>query len=133
MKLPKFLDWRDKRLKVKDVLPGDYIYINHKRAEGVSNKVFCLSNDPEAEMIYLQIKWTNFEEHNKPEFEKFLLSYDDSALKDFHLLNSEWREHKSISEDDALKIIETSVTEALKSEDYEKVAKIKKTIDSIFK
>ena len=132
MKLPKCLDWRDKRLKVKDVQPGDYIYINHKRAEGVSNKVLCLSNDPKSKTIYLQIRWDNFKEHDVPEVEKFLLSYDDLALKDFHLLNSEFKRESVVSEVDAIEIIEKSVKEALESENYEKLTKIKKKIDSIF-
>jgi hypothetical protein len=79
---------KSKRLCVKDVKPGEAIQIEWSKIKGNIGYVKCINNDPETEKILIEVRWGNYQEINCEEIERTVISYNDSRLKNFHLLNN---------------------------------------------
>lgn len=75
------------RLYVKDVQPGERVFIESNRFLDRIALLKCLSNDPKTKKILLEIKWSNPGTEGLP-IEKIILDYNSSELENFHLLNS---------------------------------------------
>ncbi len=134
---------KQKRLKIKDVEPGDYICIEWSKMEGGIGYIECLNNDPLTYKIFLEKTWANYKEAKCPEKEKLVLDYNSLLLKNFHLLNehNKWMKINKIkteSEDsliDNYNIIELQkqMNDALSKEDYRLADNLQKKIDKLIK
>ena len=118
------------RKQVKDVKPGDIIYIELDRIQGGIRRRKCLNNDPEKERILLQIRWANIKEGDL-KLEKIILNYSAKELANFHLLNSvQFPEEPKVDTFD-IASLQKQLQKAIEKEDYEKAEEIKKEINKI--
>lgn len=117
------------RLHVKDVKPGEKIFIEHHRIKGTVGEMKCLSNDSFTKKILLEVEWRNHEEVKCDKYEKFIFDYGAEELQNFHLLN-----YKSKTEDRIdyhISLIKNELNEAISNEKYETAEKIKTKINNI--
>ncbi len=128
------------RRYVKDVLPGEDIRIEWNRIKGGIGFVKCISNDPETEKIFLQVKWNNYKETNTEEFEYFILDYNSIELKNFHLLNEhsprlqvKEKDDKKDDEDSNIVALQAKLNLALSEERFEDAEYYQKKIDKLVK
>lgn len=122
---------KPQRRYIKDVRPGESIYIEWYRVQGRIAKVKYINNDPESKKILLQIHWNNYEKHNIPEYEKIILRYDDDKLENFNLLNKDNQESDDKENDYDIGTLQKKMNEALEKEEYETADELQKKIDKI--
>lgn len=108
------------RLSPKDVKPGDEICIEWDKAMYGFANVICINNDTLTKKLLLEVEWSNNEEDK---FQKIIVPYNSPKLKNFHLLNQQ-----SLNNINNLQI---QLKEALKDEDYKKVAEIQEKINKL--
>lgn len=109
------------RLTPKDVKPGDSITIEYDKAMYGFADVKCINNDHLTRKLLLEIEWDNMEEGCK--IQKIIVSYDSKMLKNFHLLNQYYLNN--------INSLQDQLKDALKVEDYEKVAQIQEKINKL--
>jgi hypothetical protein len=118
---------------VKDVEPGQIIYIEWYKISGNIGQVKCINNDPETKKILIEVTWSNYKEINCNEKERAVIEYSDSRLKNFHLLNEITMPKNNSDSDSYIAILQKEMNEALKKEDYEIADELQKKINKILK
>lgn len=122
------------RRYVRDVKAGETIQIEWDRIKGKIGAVTCLSNDPQSKKILIHIRWGNYEEMGRNEYEKIILDYNGEELKNFHLLNcieDDFDEDDFDEDDFDLATLQKKMNEALGKEEYEKADELQKKIDKL--
>ena len=117
------------RLHVKDVGPGDGIYIELNEVDGGIAYVECLSNDPKTRKILIQVIWNDKIDCR----ERLILDYDDEALENFHLLNSAILTDCIVDNDFDSDIVtlQKNMNAAIEREEFEEAGRIQKQIDRL--
>jgi len=116
---------------IKDVKVGETINIEWNRIKGGIGELKCLGNDPNTKKIFLEVKWNNYKEASVDEVERIVLDYNSEKLTNFNLLNQIPVIHDQI--ENALKIIEQHINDAIKNENYEELDKFNKKLNNILK
>ncbi len=117
---------KPRRCHVKDVKPGEFIYIEWNRIHGNIGRVKCLANDPETQRILIEVNWSNIE----PSVEQVIFKYNSEELKNFHLLNMVDRLDTTTEEDKSpLEELQKKLKEAISIENYEEAEILKKKIE----
>lgn len=115
------------RLHIKDVKPGQNIYIEHQNGVDRITHVKCLSNDPYSQKMVVMINWVD-ESGNTTTSERLIIGYQDKCVKDFHLLNN-----VSVAFVDSVYDLKKKLEIALKNENYLLAEDIKKKLNDIEK
>ncbi len=110
--------------KVKDVQPGDLIYIEWYRFKNKIGQVQCISNTPETKSILIEVRWKNCIELEISEFEQKIFYYDAPELKNFHVLNQPRINKQSKS----LESLQEQLQKAIEEENYEEAERLKQQI-----
>lgn len=109
------------RLSPKDVKSGDEILIEWDKAMYGFANVLCVNNDTLTKKLLLEINWDT--KNDEDDIQKIIVSYDSKMLRNFHLLNQ-----CSLNNENHL---QTQLKNALKDENYTKVAEIQEKINKI--
>ena len=109
------------RLSPKDVKSGDEILIEWDEAMYGFADVICINNDTLTKKLLLEINWDT--KNDEDDIQKIIVSYDSKMLRNFHLLNQ-----CSLNNENHL---QTQLKNALKDENYTKVAEIQEKINKI--
>jgi excinuclease UvrABC helicase subunit UvrB len=130
-----FKSSKPKRLRLKDVKPGDYIYIESDLIKGGVFKLKCVNNDPKDKKILMYFNWKD-----KPHEIK-VFDYDSRELSNFNLLNqidhpqqntSTQNTHNKKEEfSNDIASLQKEMNEALSKEEYERADRLQKKIDEI--
>ena len=100
---------------------GDNIKIQSCRVKQQTAVVECIANSPETKALLVEIVWSN------KTTEQWVLEYDGTELKHFHLLN---KDKYMKAKEENLNELQTKLQELIESEKYEEAermqAKIKK-------
>ncbi len=109
------------RLSPKDVKSGDEILIEWDKAMYGFANVLSVNNDTLTKKLLLEINWDT--KNDEDDIQKIIVSYDSKMLRNFHLLNQ-----CSLNNENHL---QTQLKNALKDENYTKVAEIQEKINKI--
>lgn len=114
-------DTSSSRLSPKDVKPGDEILIEWDKAMYGFANVLCVNNDPLTKKLLLEINWDT--KNDEDDIQKIIVLYDSKMLRNFHLLNQ-----CSLNNENHL---QSQLKNALKEENYSKVAEIQEKINKL--
>ena len=118
------------RRYLKDVKVGDVIQIEWDRIKNGIGELVCLNNDPEKQVILLQVTWKNYEELKCDKKEKLVLNYDSKELANFNLLNP-IKEPTPEKPKDLLTELNEKLAIAVKDENYSEAVRLRDEIHKL--
>lgn len=119
---------KTKRAHVKNVLPGDIIYIESPMSTEATSGVKCINNDPVTKKILVEFAWDNHHELGVPETERQVLRYNSRELENFHLLNSTPGEQELEND---LSSLQKRLAHTIRNQQYELANEIQKKINQL--
>ena len=120
------------RRYVKDVKPGEYIYIEWHKIQGNIGQLKCINNDLKTKKILLEVHWNNLDkDSNQSKIERLILKYNAAELKNFNLLNQIQIIEDEEDIDDDIASLQKLLNEAIENEQYEKAEELQTRINKI--
>lgn len=121
-----------KRRHIKDVKPGEYIYVEWYKIKNSIGQLKCLNNDPETEKILLEATWTEIDGVKEVK-EKVIFDYSNHSLRNFSLLNQPKTENKALKDVDDHDIagLQRKLNIALEQQRFEEAREIQNKIDKL--
>lgn len=121
---------KPQRRYLKDVKVGDLVQIEWSRIKNGIGHLVCLNNDPEKQVILLQVTWNNHKEAKCDEKEKLVLNYDSKELANFNLLNP-ITQPKPKKPKDLLTELNEKLAIAVKDENYNEAVRLRDEIQKL--